>query len=219
MKKEYIKNILAVAGEDLIAIYMYQQTHKDRIPIFVLRDIDLQQLATIKKVFREKHFIILSQEDITEGADVFALKFLHMKNHTELVQGKDVLADIHLQKEDVRSDLEREIRQKSIQLREYYLSYKGSIYALMRSVQDAMLNVWEGIFFLYNKDLPEGHTHDAEFVARIVKEIEQLCSCKGDVFEQILREKKIPADQIPVTINGVHKYLTEIGKIVNDVQV
>jgi len=46
---------------------------------------------------------------------------LHIKKHSELYYGNDVLADISVKISDLRSAIELEIRTKRIQLREDYL--------------------------------------------------------------------------------------------------
>jgi hypothetical protein len=49
---------------------------------------------------------------------------LHIKNHSELFYGNDILSNFTTNLSDLRSSLELEIRNKRIQLREEYLSQK-----------------------------------------------------------------------------------------------
>ncbi|MEI6774874.1 MAG: hypothetical protein WCL18_09200 [bacterium] len=67
----------------------------------------------------------MTQDDIDQGNDVFCLKLLHIKNHSELFYGNDILRDIQFKTSDLRSMIEFEIRNKRIQLREEYLSQKN----------------------------------------------------------------------------------------------
>lgn len=91
---------------------------------------------------------MLTQTDVQQGADVFALRFLHMQQHSTLLHGVDVLGKIALHKKDVRSDLEREARQKAIQLREEYLSYTGSIGELVHALYEGVAKIAMGVAFL-----------------------------------------------------------------------
>ena len=49
---------------------------------------------------------------------------MHIKNHSELFYGNDILSQININSSDLRSGLELEIRNKRVQLREGYLSQR-----------------------------------------------------------------------------------------------
>jgi hypothetical protein len=82
-------------------------------------------LNTTRSFFAGEKFIILTQDDINEGKDVFCLKLLDIKNHSEIFYGNDILSGVQINTSDLRSAIELEIRNKRIQLREEYLSQKN----------------------------------------------------------------------------------------------
>jgi hypothetical protein len=84
--------------------------------------VDFVSLNAHRDFFAREHFIILTEDDIKEGKDVFCLKLLHIKNHSELFYGKDILKTTTFTLSDLRSALELQIRNKIILLREGYLS-------------------------------------------------------------------------------------------------
>jgi hypothetical protein len=88
------------------------------LPVFVLSRVDFVFLDSIRGFFVDKEFIILTEDDISRGDDVFCLKLMHIKNHSSLFHGKDVLSGLHIKNSDLRLMLELEIRNKSVQLRE-----------------------------------------------------------------------------------------------------
>jgi hypothetical protein len=73
-----------------VSIYLYQTPHK-KIPVFIVKEVNFVLLNTMRSFFAHEHFIVLTEDDINEGKDVFCLKLLHIKNHSSLFYGKDVV--------------------------------------------------------------------------------------------------------------------------------
>jgi len=74
----------------LISIYTYQKG-TEKIPVFIVKEVNFVFLNSIRSFFAREKFIILTEDDIREGNDVFCLKLLHIKNHSELYYGNDIL--------------------------------------------------------------------------------------------------------------------------------
>ena len=100
-----------------MSIYLYQKADK-KVPVFIVKEVNFVFLNSIRGFFAHEHFIILTEDDIKEGKDVFCLKLLHIQNHSELFYGKNILSEVKFKLSDLRSALELEIRNKRIQLRE-----------------------------------------------------------------------------------------------------
>lgn len=135
MKEKKLVEIQKGLGKHLAAVYQYESPH-GMIPIFVLDVVDFRVLYKVKGDFEKEKCIVLSKDDVKNGSDVFPLRFLHMKNHSRLFAGKDVLADIVLEKRDLLRNIELELRTKMIQLREDYLS--GSFKDFLKNMESFM---------------------------------------------------------------------------------
>lgn len=124
--EKLLDKLQSLLGDDLLAFYSYEQIDGLFVPVIVVEYMDFIKFAELKKDLQSKQFIILTQNDIQHGADTFALKYLHMMKHSDLLHGTDVFLDLMLESNDLRASLELEIRSKMIQLRESYLSFEGN---------------------------------------------------------------------------------------------
>lgn len=117
------KRLKKLLGEQLISVYSYEQSVGVFVPIIVVKTMNFVVMSKMKKDFEGKMFIVLTEDDIQRGQDVFALKYLHMMKHADLLLGEDVLLTLTIDKQNLRDNLEFELRSKLIQLRESYLSF------------------------------------------------------------------------------------------------
>jgi hypothetical protein len=165
MSEKNIQKIIEVLNDQLVAVYSYE-IKKGSIPIFVMKHVDFSVLQSYKKHFQNEKFIMLTQDEIDNGCDVFPLKFLHMKNHSTLVFGSDVFSSIKIEKSDLKHILELHLRTKMVQLREDFLS--TSVDVFVEEILYFIHVMWEGILYL------EGKKSDKKDLA---KQIEQYVKC------------------------------------------
>jgi len=171
--------------------------------------VDFIFLNSIRDFFIHEHFIILTEDDIKEGKDVFCLKLLHIKNHSKLFYGNDILNDIHIQTSDLRSALELEIRNKIIQLREGYLSQdKGRNF--LHDLLSGMEIIREGGLFLKHPDIQLPQDKKA-----LVSLFDIAWSCNSQYFYYLI-DDMMEERNIPSFIQDVHYYLSEVCTKVNN---
>ena len=202
-----LQDIVAVLKDWLISIYLYQKG-KESVPVFVVDEVNFVFLDSIRSFFAREKFIILTQDDIHQGNDVFCLKLLHIKNHSELFYGNDILRDMQFKKSDLRSMIEFEIRNKRIQLREEYLSQKNG--------RDFLQHILFGMQILREWSLvlksPE------IIIPKDMKELLSLFdvawSCNSQFFYYLI-EDRIEDSKIPSLIHDVHHYLSELCTKIN----
>lgn len=208
MTTKKLHDIVKVLRDWLLSIYLYQ-THQKKIPVFVVKEVNFVFLNSIRSFFVHEHFIILTEDDIKEGKDVFCLKLLHIKNHSDLFYGKDVLQWTTYKLSDLRLSLELEIRNKIVQLREGYLSQnKGRDF--LQDLLPGMQIIREGGLRLKHPELK---------IPVDTKELLSLFdvawSCNSQNFyyliDDAMEERKIPS-----FIQDVHHYLSEICVKIND---
>lgn len=203
-----IQHIISVLKDWLLSVYLYQKW-LDTIPVFIVEKIDFIFLDTIKSFFSHEKFILLTQDDIKEWGDVFCLKFLHMKNHSELFYWDDILSDISINLSDLRSAIELEIRNKRIRLREAYLSQnkeKNFFKYLLSEIQI----IWEWTLVLKSPSitLPKD-------IKALLSLFDVAWSCNSQIFYYLL-EDKVENSKLPSLIHDIHTYLDDVCIKVND---
>ena len=113
MNKDF-KNLTDL--ESVTSVYSYTLPQGDIPLVIVGKKVDRALLRQID--IRSEGGIILTRKDIEDGKDVFALRFLHMQQHSTLIAGKDVLKKLEIQKKHARHALESMFRVTLIDLRE-----------------------------------------------------------------------------------------------------
>ena len=78
MTTKKLQNIVGVLKDWLVSIYLYHKG-KDTLPVFIIKDVDFVFLNSLRSFFVREQFIMLTEDDIREGSDVFCLKLLHIK--------------------------------------------------------------------------------------------------------------------------------------------
>jgi len=197
-----LQNIVSVLKDWLVSIYLYQKGDV-QVPVFVVEEVNFVFLNTIRSFFAREKFIILTQDDINEGNDVFCLKLLHIKNHSELFYGNDILLHIKFIKSDLRSALELEIRNKRIQLREDYLSqdeWRSFLKHLLPGMQ--ILREWALLLKSPDIKLPKD-------IKELLSLFDVAWSCNSQIFYYLI-DDNVEERKIPSLIHDVHQYLSDI---------
>jgi len=194
-----MKKIAEAFWDNLLALYNYEQSGQIFLPVFVLDSVDFLRLADVKKDLVSEKFIIFTRDDIENWADSFALKFLHIKNHSQLISGEHVFDTVNIDKSYLRNNLELEVRNKLIQLREWYLSYEWNR-AFLWQILSVMFVMWEGVLYLYDEVIVESQLD-------IMKKVESLLACNWDFFQDLYEWIKYTSDEVPGIIEKVNEYL------------
>lgn len=134
------KDYLNVYGDDLISLILYGSAAggdyikgKSDINILVVltqSGIDrLDACLQLVKAWRKRSVavpLLMTKEFITSSLDAYPIEFLNMRNNSELIYGENVLESLIFKPEDLRLQIEREIKGKILWLREGYLESEGS---------------------------------------------------------------------------------------------
>ena len=70
--------------------------------------------------------LFMTKDFISSSLDCYPIEFLNMQNNCELIYGENVLAPLVFQPEDLRLQIERELKGKILWLREGYVESEGS---------------------------------------------------------------------------------------------
>ncbi len=188
-----------------MALYEYQQTVDKSLPIFIMEKMDFVNLVDVKKYFEGQSFIMLTRSDLENWADIFALKFTHMKKYSKLFAGTNVLYSVQVKKSDLRYNLEMEIRNKLIQLREWYLSFEGWK-SFLQYILPIMEVIWEAALAMQDAFVPEDVPVLEKWKWMITK-VSKLYSCSGEIFFDLYSGKEYSDEQIPEVMLKVNSYM------------
>ncbi len=89
---------------------------------------DLERIAPLAAAWTREGNpppLLFTAERLRRAADVFPIELLDMKDCRRVVAGDDVLADLEVSRENLRLELEHELRGKLIALREQFLLASG----------------------------------------------------------------------------------------------
>lgn len=209
MKNLVPENIITALDSNLVSYYHYQIDTNNLIPVFVLQKMDFTVFDTIKADFEKKQFIILTQDDITSGNDIFPLKFLHMQQNSTLVQGIDSLSSLIIQKNLLRLNIEFELRNKLIQLRESYLSFEGKKEFLLY-ILPVMLMIWNWVLFLHDKTATTSYQDLKILLKELIQSDEQI-------FDALIDPSQLDDSQVTPLIQKISEYLEWLTKQIDQI--
>lgn len=206
---EKIKTIL---GDNLVTLAQYQ-TGDEITLLVVCNSIDFDTLHKLKGM-REIP-LLLTKEELLDGADVFPIEFLNIKQHHTMLGGEDLLKDLAISKVHLRHQLEFEFRSKLLHLRGEYLRFKGKdLKRLILAAVPVLAPVIGALLHL--KDLPPGSPDD----------MWGAVSDAYDVDTNVLREiydirrgnSKFKKEKEQY-IRDIIKVLSELGEVVDEFEV
>lgn len=162
-----------IFGAHLISIVLYGSgAGEDYIPgksdinfLITLTDQGIDRLdralETVAR-WRKRNVAIplfMTRSTLDGSRDAFPIELLNMKRRYVVVSGKDVLAELDLDRCHIRLQLERELRGKLLHLHNGYLSTGGNIRkirALITASLTAFISLFCALLYLKNIEIPYG---------------------------------------------------------------
>lgn len=84
--------------------------------------------------------LLLSEEEVRTSTDCFPIEFHDMQERRRVLFGKDVIADLEIDKSFYRAQVEHELRAKMLRLRQKAAGLLGDRQALLRLMIDSVSN-------------------------------------------------------------------------------
>jgi hypothetical protein len=139
--KDFAERLKVAGGTNLVSVILYGSAaagdyvadHSDVNLLCVLRETSfasLQALAAAVAWWREqKHRLplVMGVEELQRSADVFSIEMLDMQRSYRVLWGEDVLKTLVIPAQFHRVQLEYELREKTILLRQGLLSAVGNV--------------------------------------------------------------------------------------------
>ena len=149
---EFVERMRAAAGTNLVAAILYGSAAAgDHIPDYsdvnllcVLGETSFARIEALAPAMewwgKQKHRLplLLSADEMRRSADVFSIEFLDMRRSHRLLWGEDILKTLEIPMRWHRAQVEYELREKTILLRQRLLMTSGNAEAkwelLLRSL-------------------------------------------------------------------------------------
>jgi predicted nucleotidyltransferase len=149
---EFVERMRAAAGTNLLAAILYGSVasgdyvadYSDVNLLCVLRETSFAAIESLAPAIewwgKQKHRmpLLMGAEEIRRSADVFSIEFLDMRRNYRVLWGEDVLKTLEIPMRLHRVQVEYELREKTILLRQRLLMVAGNAEAkwelLLRSL-------------------------------------------------------------------------------------
>lgn len=137
---EFVERIRAAAGTNLLAAILYGSAaagdyvadYSDVNLLCVLGETSFAAIEALAPAIewwgKQKHRapLLMSAEEMRRSADVFSIEFLDMRRHYRVLWGEDVLKTLEIPMRLHRAQVEYELREKTILLRQRLLVVSGN---------------------------------------------------------------------------------------------
>lgn len=209
MKTNDIETVANVLGSNLVTLAEYYMGDK-AYDLVVCHKLDFETLSKLKDL--ESVPTVFTFDEIVNARDVFPIELLNISKHHKIIKGEDILKDIVVTKADLRRQLEFEFRSKLIHLRRAYLrGNDDDMYEIILEAVPTMAPIIGGLMYLKNIEgkFSVSVLQDAYGVdTQILLDIYNVRRGKGELSEDT-----------DGYIEKLLNLLTEIGKIVNNIEV
>ena len=220
------QDYLQVFGKDLVSLVLYGSAaggayvkgKSDINTLVVLTPEGINRLedgfAVVKKWKKINVAIplVMTKEFISTSLDSYPIEFLNMKNNSVLIYGENVLEPLDFKPEDLRLQIERELKSKILLLREGYLESAGSARMLRQLIGKsltAFVSIFNAMLYLKQVRMPMSKYETIKEMNRVFKIDEavfKLC------FEIRQNSDKLSGKEV---IDVFKKYLREVDNACN----
>jgi hypothetical protein len=166
-----IEDYLKVFGNDLISLMLYGSAAggayvkgKSDINILVVLTPEginrLEDGFALVKNWRKRNVAMprmMTKAFIESSLDSYPIEFLNMKNNSILIYGENVLESLVFKPEDLRLQIERELKGKILLLREGYLESEGSVRPVKQLISKsvtAFVSIFNAMLYLKKAKAP-----------------------------------------------------------------
>jgi predicted nucleotidyltransferase len=179
-----------LVGSVLTADYIEKVS--DINSVIVLKNMDmkfLDILAPLGKKYRKKRIsapLLMTPGYIKESLDVFPVEFLNFQLIHQTLLGEDILADLNIDRGDLKRQCERELKGKLIWLRQGYISSMGDRRLLADNIIrqfTGYMPLFRGLIHLLGETPPTNHED-------VVAVLSRLTGTDTDIFEDTYAMKK-----------------------------
>jgi hypothetical protein len=149
---QIVEKLKAAYGDRLVSVVLYGSAvtgdHHDRFSDFnilcVLSEISPRELSQGEEVFRwwreqgSPSPLLLTEHEVATSTDCFAVEFNDIKQHHQILFGKDVIAPLVVDNSFYRAQVEHDLRAKFLRLRQKAAGMLSDADLLRRLLADSV---------------------------------------------------------------------------------
>jgi predicted nucleotidyltransferase len=221
---EFLKRVREAAGSNLEAVILYGSAASgdfhpkySNLNLFcVLRDSSFQVLEALAPVAkwwqrqRQPPPLCMTREELERSTDVFAIELLDMQQHHRTLFGEDVIQGLRIPLHLHRVQVEYELREKLILLREQLLLACGSnsrLWDLLLGSLPSFVTLFRHALIALGKTVPSGRREAVEALSREV-------GFDPSPINQVLNIREHKADPGKMDVKDLFaRYLAAIEKV------
>jgi len=198
--KEYTQDLQQLFGNDLESVITYGSAARgEYVPkksdinfIIILSDEGIERFTAAHDFVRkwEKRNVsiplFLTKEYIANSLDSFPIEFLNITAHYKLVYGKDVFENVDIDRDNLRLQLEREMKGKLLNLRQAYFQAAGNAKMAALFIHDSFgtfLSLFPAVLYLKNESISSQSINN-------IKRISELFNLDEKILERLYRVKQ-----------------------------
>lgn len=225
---EFVARLQKAAGENLESVVLYGSAvsggydprYSNINLLCILNDTALPKLLALAPAARwwtkQKHPapLLFTRAELERSADVFAIELMDMRRHHRLLFGRDVVASLEVPVHLHRAQLEYELREKLILLRQGMLLAAGD----NQRMWDLLLRSVPSFATLFRHALiAQGQPVPAS-KREAVKALAANLGWDASSFEQVLDVREHRADPVQFEVETVAaQYLVAVEKVTSAV--
>jgi hypothetical protein len=219
---DYIK----VFGKDLVSLIVYGSAAggfyvKGKSDINLLVVLTPEAVNSLEEILPKVEFWrkrsvavpwVMTKQFIAGSLDCYPIEFLNMQNSHIVIYGEDVLAPLKFKPEDLRLQIEKELKGKLILLRQGYLETEGNIKRLKQLIGRSVISfisIFNALIYLKQAAVPQ-KKHDT------IKELAKLFTFDAELFLSCIDIKegvdKFSGEELADIFK---KYLGEVENLCN----
>ena len=221
---DFVNRLRATGEANLVSVILYGSAaagdyvadHSDINLLCVLRETSLaslQMLGSAIDWWREQKNripLVMGMEELERSADVFSIEFLDMRESYRVLWGQDVLSALAIPVKLHRVQLEYELREKTILLRQGLLLAGGNASA----IRDLLLRSLPAFATLFRHALLESGEPANVSKREAVQKLANIVGFDPGAFLQILdiRERKVDSKSMDVN-DLCSRYLKTVEQV------
>ncbi|WP_025209800.1 hypothetical protein [Hippea sp. KM1] len=211
---EFVKMLKEAFGDRLISVGRHNigvTSFLNKNGVFVVLDrVSADDLFKVKRIYVKfkKRFstpLVVDREFFDRSSDVFCMEMLELKENGEVVYGEDLIKDIEVDDENLRRQIEYELRSKLLILKGAFIDLP-----LDRKVIDdiAYRSMYNFLLILRNLLRLKGKLIND---ATLIEVFEEEFGIKLDAFKTLRDTPKMPFEKLLEVFKG---YLEEVDGLV-----
>jgi hypothetical protein len=172
--EEFRTDVEKIFGEDLVSLTAYGSHAADEPErkgggvsvLIVVRTLRKEALSAYKSIAHRysRQGIpappIFTEAFLKDSSDVFPLEFLGMEERRRVISGRDIVPELDITRDNLRHQVEFELKGKLLALRKMYMGTFGNkeLLGLIGDTVGSVVSVARGLLLLSNREAPHGKT-------------------------------------------------------------